>query len=170
MKTLFTTIMICFVLMISLNTKGGDLKFKRFRMGRILNAEVTSKKLQFRELTKAAYPQKYSKVSFAAVTVQLDQGRSISKYDFVLKSGSKEYPCVAIRKDNGVEKWEFKKTDPSSLYTLYFMFDGSGETSQLELKYKLSHRGHLKVTLNFKDQGSSDFTSPKKISRKGMLE
>jgi hypothetical protein len=155
--------------MVCLVTKGGDLKFKRFRLGRILNAEITSKQMQFADLNKAAYPQKYKKTAFAAITVQLDPKRSISKYDFVLKASGKEYPCVAIRKDNGVEKWKFEKTDPDSLYTLFFMVDGSGRPSSFELNYKLSHRGHLKVNLEFKDIGSRDLTPAKKVSRKGML-
>jgi len=159
--------------MVCLETTGGGLKFKRFRLGRILNAEVTAKQQRFSGLTKAAYPQKYKKTAFAAITVQFDPKRSISKYDFTLKANGKEYPCVAIRKDNGVEKWKFEKTDPESLYTIFFMVNAPninyGSPLKFDLIYKLHHRGPTSMKLKFKNLGNRDFTSAKNVSRKGML-
>ncbi len=157
------------VLMISVASNGAELKFKRFRLGRILNAEITTKPQAFSELNEAAYPQKYRKKAFAAITVQLDPKRSLSKYDFVLKADGKEYPCVGVRKDNGVEKWKFENTDPQSLYTMYFMVEGAGSPTDFDLVYKLATRGPQKVSLSFKNIGSREFTPAKQVPRQGML-
>ena len=153
MKTISTLFLIVIIAVLNIGTAHAGLAFKRFRLGKILNAEITAKSLSFKDLNAKTYPQKYRNKAFAALTVKLDPGRSISKHDFVLKADGKEYPCVAVRKDNGLEKWQFETTDKDSLYTIYFMVDAPGINSrksfEFELKYKLSSSGNRNINIKF---------------------
>lgn len=173
MKNLSTLLLILIFAVLSIGTVNAGLAFKRFRLGKILNAEVTSKSLSFKDVNAKTYPQKFNNRAFAALTVKFDPGRSISKHDFVLEADGKEYPCVAVRKDNGLEKWQFETTDKDSLYTIYFMVDApginSGSDLEYELKYKLNSSGSRNVNIKFKNRGNGDLTPPAQVSRDGMM-
>lgn len=173
MKTISTLFLIVIIAVLNIGTAHAGLAFKRFRLGKILNAEITTKSMSFKDVNSKTYPQKYRKKAFAALTVKFDPGRSISKHDFVLEANGKEYPCVAVRKDNGVEKWQFEQTDKDSMYIIFFMVDapniGSGQDLEYELKYKLHRSGSRNINIKFKNRGNRDLTPPSKVSRDGMM-
>ena len=101
----------------------------RFHSGIVLSAELLSENLAIPVKVINVSPFEpaskiTSDVGYAAVVVKLDQGRSISVYDYsLLNSRKTEFKCIGVREGEDVfdaNKWELANTSPDKLYTLLF--------------------------------------------------
>lgn len=149
----------------------------RFRLGRILSAEVGLQTVSVVALDKDAFKFPYQKKAYAIVTVKLDPGRSLSTYDFSLIHSGKKYPCIAIRAghdDFNGEKWLIRKASPEDMYSMLFVVDASAfgndaKTINMTLQHNLSAKGQKRVSLSFKFLGNNSFISVTDIPDKGCL-
>ncbi|MFA7231504.1 MAG: hypothetical protein WC071_09565 [Victivallaceae bacterium] len=149
----------------------------RFRLGRILSAEVGLQTVNVADLDKYAFKFPYRNKAYAIVTVKLDPGRSLSTYDFSLVYSGKKYPCIAIRAgqdDFNGDKWLIRKASPEDMYSMLFVVDASAfaddvKTITMTLMYNLSAQGQKRISLPFKFLGNSSFISVTDIPDKGCL-
>jgi hypothetical protein len=153
-------------------------KSARFRLGKILAAEITRNNVRVNNLNKHAFTFDFRQKAFAVVTVKLDPGRSLSIYDFSLKLLGRKYACVALRAGhadfNGGTR-VIKKSSPDDLYSMLFIVNAAplgSEERILEgtLLYNLSKKGVYEFTVPFKYLGYSSLTSTTNIPASGMLD
>ena len=104
-------------------------KSLRFHSGTILSAELLPKNqtIPIKVINVSPFEPAskiISDLGYAAVVVKLDQGRSISVYDYsLLNSRKTEFKCIGVREGEDVfdaNKWELANTSPDKLYTLLF--------------------------------------------------
>ena len=149
---------------------------KLFRSGRILLAEVSTKHFpinhhRFDPNIKAAMSQ-------AILVVKLDNGRALSIYDYLIKpaKGFGEFPCVAVREDNGAfdsqNAGTFEQTSPDRFYSLLFLVPPL-KPDEREPEYLLRFNlvGETKVPdslVKFKNLGNADFTSITLVRDEGI--
>ncbi|HCE45297.1 MAG TPA: hypothetical protein DET40_17290 [Lentisphaeria bacterium] len=87
-----------------------------------------------------------SDVAFATVTVKLDQGRSLSIYDFILLNKRKdEFKCIGISEGDNrydAEKWEFSSSKPGKMYTMLFKIQlpAFNDKDEYTLRYMLGKK------------------------------
>lgn len=158
-------------------TSIGHAATRRFRLGKIVCAQISKRMVSVLNLDTLALPSNYSSKIYAIVVVKLDKGRSLSIYDYSLKQGIDTFPCIAIRAGNGIfdaSKWKFKSTSPDTLYSMLFILNipGYSSTAKLDytLFYNLSNSGMVKTLLNFQNLYYSSFTAVNSIPQTGLLQ
>ncbi len=148
----------------------------RFQSGRIACAEITGNDVKVVNPEKFAFSAKYNKPAYAVVVCRLDQGRSISIYDYSLSDALNTYPCIAIKSGTGDfdgKTWKLDTTSTGNDYSLLFRIeDPKGEEGKpvemnLEYNYGSRRRSRLKIPFNY--LGSADFTGIAKIPESGMM-
>ena len=123
-----------------------------FRSGQILAAELTTAKIRISGVNPDAPLALPSKTVFAVVSIKLGELRSISVFDYVLRSYGQEFPCVAINTGRG-----FNFTDApvrsQKVIQLLFATDGllSGKQPKetLLIKSKFPPAGLHDVKIEF---------------------
>ncbi|HPN84833.1 MAG TPA: hypothetical protein PK821_05795 [Victivallales bacterium] len=118
----------------------------RFRSGRIIAAELfpgDSASMMVKNVNKYDPPSKInSDVGYVALIVNLDPGRSISVYDYVLKDAAgRTYPCVAIKERNGefdASKWIYENAPQSNRYVMLFRVQQPPPNKPQEYKLDLN--------------------------------
>jgi hypothetical protein len=153
-------------------------KSVRFRLGKILAAEITRSNVRINNLSKHAFKFDFKQKAFAVVTVKLDPGRTLSIHDFSLKLLGRKYACVALRAghaDFNGGAWVIKKSSPDDLYSMLFVVNAAplgSEERILEgtLFYNLSSKGTCEFAVPFKYLGYSSLTSTTNIPAGGMLD
>jgi hypothetical protein len=159
----------------------GDEKINcmRFRSGKILSAEILTGENLFIPVIKNVHkyepPSRVtSDIAWAVVTVSLDVGRSISRYDYVLSGwDEQEYPCVAMSdgdSDFDSSKWLFENLGQNNRITL--LFKVQMPPVRRELTYKLIFKllnEKQNYSLHFVNMGPSIFTKPSTIPDSGIL-
>ncbi|MEA2011995.1 MAG: hypothetical protein U9O87_02765 [Verrucomicrobiota bacterium] len=88
-----------------------------------LSMDVLLDTFEFMDLAtkEKRYPKKG--FIFALIDVKLKKGRSIGKYDYVLKRGNKAYQCQALTKEKGFFDptiWKFKYESEFVVYSLLY--------------------------------------------------
>ncbi len=176
-KRSFLVIISIFLAGILLHSEEEDFSL-RFRSGRILAAELIpgeSVGRLVKNIDPYAPPSKVTMdVGYAAIIVNLDTGRNISIYDYVLKDSSgQEFPCVAIREKDGdfdSSKWIYENALQNNIFTLLFRVQMP--PANQPLRYTLQFN-----LLNTKDSVSVPFvklkdkplTDPKLFPETGIL-
>ena len=163
-------------LFIGLTGTGMASASKRFRLGRVMAAEISTRAVKVNSLNKHAFAFSFSKKAYAVVTVELDPDRTLSIYDFSLSVDGKKYPSIALRAGHGEfngAKWLIKKSSPDNMYSMLFIVNGSGlgktKTIEAALLYNLSDKGLKKMPLTMKYLGGKSITTTANIPENGML-
>jgi hypothetical protein len=153
----------------------GDLVF---RGGRIIIAQLTEKAQSIPALNSNVYTDIPENKVYAMVTMQLHAGKNISIYDYSLQVYGKNYPCVAIKVDNGHwmagDNWKISPTDPKKCYSLLFILDGKvvglNKVENLKLYCNALPKNVASVALDFENLGKTkDFSTPTSAISKGLL-
>lgn len=151
-----------------------------FHSGTILSAELCKynfKKIIITNPIKTREIDTPENLAFAAVTVTVDDGRSIGVYDYVLKnSKGQEFPCIALRSNDGAfdgspSTLEIKNIAENERITLLFVvkMPSGFETPVYYLKFKLYDDKQEPKPLEFKYIGDNEFTLPTTIPQEGVL-
>ena len=95
-----------------------------FRAGTILSAELSRWKPSFDQDSPFDFPS-IDNPAWIELIVKLDNGRSISRFDYELIGKNGCYPCFAVAEGADVysvdpEKWTIKKPHPLKYYRLLF--------------------------------------------------
>ena len=95
-----------------------------FRAGTILSAELSRQKPSFDQESPFDVPA-IDNPAWIELIVKLDNGRSISRFDYELIGKNGNYPCFAVAEGaDGYsvdpEKWTIKKPHPLKYYRLLF--------------------------------------------------
>lgn len=131
------------------DTENKKPKSLRFHSGIVLSAELLPENQAIPvKVTNVSPFEPASKVTsdagYAVVVVKLDQGRSISVYDYsLLNSRKTEFKCIGVREGEDVfdaNKWELANTSPDKLYTLLFKVElpKSSENCEYILHFNLN--------------------------------
>ena len=118
-----------------------------FRSGTILSAEISSQKPAFDVESEFDKPA-VENPAWVELIVKLDNGRSISRFDYELVGRNGTYPCFAVAEGADgysvdVEKWIVKSPHPLKYYRLLFpvrqdeISAARGELLPVRLKLKL---------------------------------
>jgi hypothetical protein len=161
------------------DTEKKKSKSLRFHSGTILSAELLPKNpaIPIKVINVSPFEPAskiISDVGYAAVVVKLDQGRSISVYDYSLFNNRKtEFKCIGVREGEDVfdaNKWEMEITSPDKLYTLLFKVEltQSDETCEYVLHFNLNKNIPDNIMLPFV-KIDRPFTSPSKIPDDGII-
>lgn len=187
MKTLklFLAVFIHFSFIFSLVAQNATADMKkraasvRFRSGWILCAEVQIKSINNPAIININRYEPPSRVSgdaaYAAVTVELDKGRSIGIYDYVLRNDRNDiYPCVAIQENNGIfdaGSWEIRDTNPKNRYTMLFkvQLPPLSQNPEYYLQFTLLEKKAGDVLVKFRNIGDKPFTPSSNIPEEGLL-
>ncbi|HCE42339.1 MAG TPA: hypothetical protein DET40_02180 [Lentisphaeria bacterium] len=151
----------------------------RFHSGTVLAAEILPDSAGIPIVVKRISPFEppsriTADVAYAAVTVKLDQGRSLSVYDYVLVNKRKEeFKCIGVREGDGdydYDKWEFESTRQDKLYTLLFkvQLPSFNEGMNYSLRFVLNKSRIEELPLPFV-KIDVPFTPSTKIPAGGML-
>jgi len=150
----------------------------RFRSGRILAAELIpgeSVAKLIKNVDPYAPPTKITMdVGYAAIIVNLDPGRSISVYDYVLKdSYGQEFPCVAIREkdaDFDASKWIYEDAPQNNRFTLLFrvQMPPANQPLRYTLQFNLL-KTKVSVSVPFVRLKEKPLTDPKLFPETGIL-
>ena len=95
-----------------------------FRAGTILSAEISRMKPSFDVESEFDRPA-IENPAWIELIVKLDNGRSISRFDYEIVGKNGTYPCFAVAEGADgysvdVEKWTIKKSSPLRYYRLLF--------------------------------------------------
>lgn len=118
-----------------------------FRAGTILSAEISRMKPSFDVESEFDRPA-IENPAWIELIVKLDNGRSISRFDYEIVGKNGTYPCFAVAEGADgysvdVEKWTIKKSSPLRYYRLLFpvrqdeIAAAKGELLPVTLKVKL---------------------------------
>ncbi|MCX6986322.1 MAG: hypothetical protein NT118_16480 [Lentisphaerae bacterium] len=131
------------------DTEKKKSKSLRFHSGIVLSAELLpeNQAIPVKVINVSPF-EPASKITsdagYAAVVVKLDQGRSISVYDYSLVNDRKtEFKCIGVREGEDLfdaNKWELANTSPDKLYTLLFKVElpKSSENCEYVLHFNLN--------------------------------
>lgn len=148
-----------------------------FRGGELLSAEVTSASQSIRNLSKFDPSFSIRDKAYAALVLDLDKGRSIGSFDYVLKDRRGNlYPCVAVREgaDGSFDasKWEHKGLEGKK-YTLLFIVNssylGKDPLVKYTLKSKLIEDAPEIADIPFRNLASKSFSPGSSIPDKGNI-
>ncbi len=142
--SIFTTLLFC----IHSNVFAGSNPMPRCRTGIVLKTEKTEGQNIVGKFSGSAEYQ-----SYILITIQPDQGRSLSKFDYVLDIDGKEFACLAISKNEhgsfNENNYELKNDSGNNVFVMLFP-DINGKTiKNAELKFKLLDTGITRTKLNF---------------------
>ena len=174
-KVLFLSILI--VLFAVVVTADEDATSRRFCLGWIVAAEISSKPVTVWNQDTYAFKDKFKDKAFAVVAVKLDRDRTLSIYDFSLVFDGGKYPCVALRKgisDFNASTWQFTDTLAEEVYSMLFVVEYpdlySAKKIKLKLVYNLSKTNSVDYLVPFKNLNYGDFTPATNIPSEGALE
>jgi len=150
----------------------------RFHSGAVLAAELLPE-CQYAptvmNVSKFEPPSRItSDVAYATVTVKLDQGRSLSVYDFILTNKRKdEFKCIGISEGDNrydAEKWEFSTARAAKLYTMLFkvQLPAFNDKDEYFLRYMLNKNKFEAVIIPFV-RINRIFTSVSKVPSEGII-
>jgi len=148
-----------------------------FRSGVILAAELTSVKQPIEDFDEADFPElpRQNRI-YAAVTLFLFPGRSLSRFDFVLNAFGTDCKCVATRV--GTRPWKYRGGDitmaeKDKKYSLLFILDGRvagiNATEKLSLKCNFKPAKYAETSIIFTNRREKDFTFSEQIPAEGIL-
>ncbi len=105
-------------------TTSGKITAVPFRSGTILSAEIGKQKPSFDVESEFDKPA-IENPAWIELIVKLDNGRSISRFDYEIVGKNGTYPCFAVAEGaDGYsvdpEKWVIKKSSPLRYYRLLF--------------------------------------------------
>lgn len=105
-------------------TASGKLTAVPFRAGTILSAEISKLKPSFDFESEFDQPA-IENPAWIELIVKLDNGRSISRFDYEIVGKNGTYPCFAVAEGADgysvdMEKWVIKKSSPLRYYRLLF--------------------------------------------------
>ncbi len=163
MKTFFYVLLMIFSVFLANSAE----KTAKFRAGKILAAEVSSKKPEI------ASNKQHNTANgiWAQVVIKLNPGRSIGTYDYVLVADDNEFPCRAVAMNDDefdASKWELKEAGGQKC-RLLFNPERSGD-GKYQLKVKLVESSYNQSAIFFTDKKDADFTEASKVPDEGMLE
>ena len=148
---------------------------KPFRSGVVLAAELTKKTQRITGLNPLEFPQFPQQKLYAAITLKLFYGRELSRHDYALQVFGQDFPCVAIRTENGPwisTKGDIPYAEKNKIYSMLFIIDGAStglnpvETLQLKCNYQ---EGAAALDeFNFTNLGDAEFSASAK-ARNGIL-
>jgi hypothetical protein len=150
-------------------------KTVKIHSGKIISAQVSSKSVQVKNLSKfrslTNVPEK--KRLYALVFVKLETGRSISIYDYVLSDGISSSKCKALNKNGGnfdASEWVYKSASPEDVYSMLFILNRA-ELKEKFIKYKFLPRlfAGKEVELLFSNRGKAPFLMYDKIPPEGNI-
>lgn len=154
-----------------------DTTARRFCLGWIVSAEISSKPVSVWNRNPYAFSDKFKNKAYAVVAVKLDRDRTLSIYDFSLIADDSKFPCVALRKgisDFDASNWQYTDTLAEEVYTMLFIVEYPDlySTSKIKLKlvYNLSKTNSVDYLIPFKNLNSGDFTPATNIPSEGILE
>lgn len=103
---------------------GGKVTAVPFRAGKILSAEIAKVKPQFDVESPFDQPAVENPV-WVELIVKLDNGRTVSRFDYELVGTAGNYACFAVAEGADgysvdAEKWTVKKPHPLKYYRLLF--------------------------------------------------
>ena len=171
---IFKTLALTLLCALGLQLSGAPIPF---RLGDILNAEISRNKVNINNLKTIDYDFKFKHYAYAILVFKLYKGRSISTYDFILKLNGKEYKCIAVRTGDQVfdtKKWQFTETSPDKIYSLLFIVDSetlgnAKKTMPATLIYTLSKSGKTNYEIPFKFINYTNLTETDKIPPNGVF-
>ena len=150
---------------------------RRFCLGWIMSAEISSKPVNVWNLDTFAFKDKFKDKAYAVVAVKLDRDRTLSIYDFSMVVDGSKFPCVALRKgisDFNASNWQFTDTLAEEVYSMLFIVEYpdlySAKKIKLKLAYNLSSAGPVDYLIPFKNLNYGDFTPATNIPSDGALE
>lgn len=148
---------------------------RRFCLGWILSAEISTKSVNVLKQEPNAFGEKFKNKAYAVVAVKLDRDRTLSIYDFSVVVDDKKFPCVALRKgisDFNAAAWQITDTLAEEIYSMLFIveFPDSTKNIKLKLAYNLSKTNQIVYLIPFKNLNSGDFTLVTNIPAEGILE
>ena len=148
-----------------------------FRSGKILAAELSTIKPRITNEEPLAFPVPFVQKIYAAIVVKVDDGRGISIHDYSLTAFGKNYPCIALRAEDGnfdAENWLIKRVDPNMKYTLLFVLDatrvGREKDEILTLHAEFPPAESADLEIPFTNLGSRGFTMPRSVPNDGSLK
>ena len=102
----------------------GKITAVPFRAGTILSAEISKKKPAFDVESEFDQPA-IENPAWIELIVKLDNGRSISRFDYEIVGKNGTYPCFAVAEgadgySSDVEKWIIKTSSTLKYYRLLF--------------------------------------------------
>lgn len=192
LTTLFSALILCSVLPLTAQQIGAvspltpEVKkadaTATFRAGTIYSAEISSVKPDFEEESPYDIPA-ISNPAWVEVIVKLDNGRSISRFDYVLKGTNGSYPCFAVAEGNSPysvnqDKWIIRKPSSLKYYRMLFPVQSSEltilprpyetaiTTMNLQLNYFKSNLAPL--PLKIRARGDRKFSSVSRIPATGL--
>lgn len=103
---------------------GGKVTTVPFRSGTIYSAEITKVKPQFDVESQFDTPS-VENPAWVELIVKLENGRSISRFDYELEGVAGKYACFAVAEGADgysvdADKWTVKKPHPLKYYRLLF--------------------------------------------------
>lgn len=148
-------------------------KSMRFRSGTIFNAEIGFVEPEIIDRSQFDVSG-IENPAYAELTVKLDPGKGISRFDYTLAAGTKSYPCIAVAKYPDVysmaqDKWAVKKADSGKFYRMLFVIPSDGldesKLKEMSLMFELLETRRDKVeSLFFRVMPvNTNFTDPKDI-------
>ena len=173
-KFLFSSILI---LLFAGVAKADDETSRRFCLGWIVSAEISSKSVSVWNQNPYAFSNKFKDKAYAVVGVKLDRDRTLSIYDFSLVVDDTKFPCVALRKgisDFDASNWQYQDTVAEEVYSMLFIVEYpdlySARKIKLKLMYNLAKSSVLEYLIPFKNLNYGDFTPATNIPSEGILE
>jgi len=125
------------------------------RSGKILTAEITSKKTIVSNIHNGdELLTNLNNALYAAVVIKPDSGRTLSPYDYVLvDNAGHKHNCIAIKEgaDSSFNASKSYKTQSSKLYTLLFIIPkDTANPNNLSLHFNLPlpNSGDIKLEFN----------------------
>ena len=105
-------------------TTSGKITAVPFRAGTILSAEISKQKPSFDVESEFDKPA-IDNPAWIELIVKLDNGRSISRFDYEIVGKNGTYSCFAVAEgadgySSDTEKWIIKKPHPLKYYRLLF--------------------------------------------------
>jgi len=161
-------------------TASGKVTAVPFRAGTILSAEISRQKPQFDVESQFDFPA-IDNPAWVELIVKLDQGRSISRFDYELVGAQNDvYSCFAVAEGADgysvdADKWTIQKPHPLKYYRLLFpvkqseLASASKELVPMTLKLKLYKTIQDPATFDVRvmPQGSN-FTRVSSIRPEGL--
>ena len=174
MKNLINLLVVTFLLSSVISAKADS---KRFYAGNILRAELMpceESGITVKNQSKYEPELNISDPAYALITVNLDQGRSLSIYDYYLVYGADEFPCIALMTPTGAfdkENWEIRKTRPDKKYTMLFKvpMPPRGKSPYYSLRFRLAPPGKVQDVQLQLINAEDGFTPVRAIPLNGML-
>ena len=111
----------------------GKVTVVPFRAGKIYSAELCKQKPSFDEESPYDQPE-IENPAWIELIVKLDNGRTISRFDYELVGKNGTYPCFAVAEGAdgysvNPDKWIIKKTNQLKFYRLLFPVNQSEASS-----------------------------------------